>query len=130
MTDNPNFPARDGTTPIYEACYRRDTEIVKILAPLTKNPNAPGPDGPPIYLAAKSGCDKIVQILAPLANNPNAPGPDGRTPLECAKYYAAIDNPMLQPSYRKIVKILQLSKSAKCMPGPSKMPSTKRGRKY
>ena len=40
MTDNPNAPDRDGNTPIYQAALNGHTEIVKILVPLTNDPNA------------------------------------------------------------------------------------------
>ena len=50
------------------------TEIIKILAPLTGNPNAPDKHGRiPIYTAAQNGHTEIVKILAPLSDNPNAP---------------------------------------------------------
>ena len=46
-----------------------DMEIVKILAPLTDNPNAPDEDGKiPILRHTE-----IVKILAPLTDNANAP---------------------------------------------------------
>ena len=41
IRENPNTPNKYGWTPIYRAAYWGDTEIVKILAPLTDNPNAP-----------------------------------------------------------------------------------------
>ena len=41
-------------------------EIVKILAPLTDNPNAPNECGQtPIYWATQYGHTEIVKILAP-----------------------------------------------------------------
>ena len=47
--------------------------MVKILAPLTDNPNAPDNNGQtPIYLAAANGHTDMVKILAPLTDNPNA----------------------------------------------------------
>ena len=62
------------------------TEIVKILAPLTDNPNAPNKDGKtPIYLAAWNGHTEIVNILAPLTANPNAPNKNGKTPSSVAR---------------------------------------------
>ena len=62
--------------------------MVKILAPLTDNPNAPRNDGKtPIYWAAYKGHTEIVKILAPLTNNPNVPNRDGRTPIHCAAEY-------------------------------------------
>ena len=50
------------------------TDIVKILAQLTDNPNAPDNDrDTPIHEAAKNGHTEIVKILAHLTDNPNAP---------------------------------------------------------
>ena len=64
---------------------QEDLEIVKILAPLTDNPNAPDKDGfTPINLAAKNGYTEIVKMFAPLTNNPNAPDKDGKTPIHWA----------------------------------------------
>ena len=61
-------------------------EIVKILSPLTDNPNAPDDFGrTPIYYAAKYGYIEIVKILAPLTDNPNAPNEDGKTPSSVTK---------------------------------------------
>ena len=55
-----------GTTPIYEAVHRGHTEIVKVLAPLTDNPNAPNKWGTtPIRWAVQNGHQEIVKILAP-----------------------------------------------------------------
>ena len=54
---------------ILESCDKKessdeDTEIVKILAPLTDNPNAPNNDGrTPIDLATQNGYTEIVKIL-------------------------------------------------------------------
>ena len=64
---------------ICESCKKKqlsdeDTEIVKILAPLTDNPNAPDIFGDiPIIEAAANGLTEIVKILASLSDNPNAP---------------------------------------------------------
>ena len=74
---------------IWEICATRwqnspekTIEIVKILAPLTDNPNAPDKCGnTPIYRSAYYGHTEIVKILAPLTDNPNAPDEDGRTPI-------------------------------------------------
>ena len=60
MVDNPNAiaPADDesGETPIFWASQYGQTEIVKILAPMTDNPNAPYEDGnTPIYWSAFHG---------------------------------------------------------------------------
>ena len=41
MVANPNAPNKLGDTPIHCAAYYGHTEIVKILAPLTDNSNAP-----------------------------------------------------------------------------------------
>ena len=50
--------------PIYEAACERHTEIVKILAPLTDNPNATTINGKtPIDCAKEFGHTDIVKIL-------------------------------------------------------------------
>ena len=60
-------------SPIHEAAWNGHIEIVKILAPLTDNPNAPDADGrTPIHKAALNGHTEFVKILAPLTSNPNA----------------------------------------------------------
>ena len=41
LTGNFNAPDNDGGTPIHEAAMGIGTEIVKMLVPLTENPNAP-----------------------------------------------------------------------------------------
>ena len=91
------------TKRIREVCEKEeisdeDTEIVKILAPLTENPNAPDRDGyTPIYWAACNGHIEIVKILATLADNPNAPNNYGRTPIDYARTFR----------HTEIVKILE-----------------------
>merc|ERR1712183_649267 len=73
-------------TPIYQAALNGHTEIVKILASLADNPNAPNKDEyTPIYWAAKFGHTEIVKILVPLTDNPNAPDYYGQSPIEIAK---------------------------------------------
>ena len=73
------------------------TEIVKILVPLTNNPNAPDHYGrTPILEAAYCGFTEIVKILVPITDNPNAPDKHGNAPINTAKKYG----------YTEIVKIL------------------------
>ena len=56
------------------------TEIVKILAPLTDNPNTPDEDGKtPIYQAADKEHTEIVKILTPLIDNPNNAPNNGKS---------------------------------------------------
>ena len=64
--------------------YDEDTEIVKVLAPLTDNPNALGIGRTPIGMAALFGCTEIVKILAHLTDHPNAPDEKGQTPIHQA----------------------------------------------
>ena len=63
-------------------------DIIRIMAPLIDNPNAPGENGwTPIYRAAYNGNTEVVKILAPLTDNPNAPNNYGRTPIYSAACY-------------------------------------------
>ena len=65
MTDNPNAPDKNGTTPIHRAARNGHAEIVKILVPLTDNPNARNEDGEtPINCAKRKGHTEIVEILS------------------------------------------------------------------
>ena len=69
----------------YFAAWFGYAEIVKILAPLTDNPNTPDKYGvTPIYRAAYLGHTEIVKILAPLTGNPNASDETGQTPIHMA----------------------------------------------
>ena len=61
-------------------------KIVKILFPLTKNPNIPTKYGEtPIFTAALFGNKEIIEILAPLTDYPKAPKENGRIPIEIAR---------------------------------------------
>ena len=65
---------------------KRHTEIVKVVAPLTENPNAPNKYGEtPIYKAARIGNTEIVKFLALMTDNPNAPDMYGDTPCSVTK---------------------------------------------
>ena len=75
-----------GSSSIFWAAAKGHTEIVKILAPLTGNPNAPNNEREtPIYYAAYHGHTEIVKILAPLTADPNALNKYGQTPIRVAK---------------------------------------------
>ena len=53
--------------PLYWAAFAGHTEIVKILAPLTNNPNAPNKVGKtPISWAEFRGHTEIIEILTTL----------------------------------------------------------------
>ena len=78
---------------IMENCQKKetsdeDTEIVKTLAPLTKNPNDPDKNGrTPIYWAAQNGHTEIIKILALLTDNPISPDKWGDTPIHIAALF-------------------------------------------
>ena len=77
--------------------YNEDMDIIKILAPLTENPNAPDESRyTPIHLATFWGHIESVKSLAPLTKNPNAPNGFGETPI-----FGAAEN-----GHKEIVKIL------------------------
>ena len=83
--------------PHIEATCIDHAEVIKILAPLTDNFNAPDEHGnTPIYWAAHGGHTDIVKILATLIDNPNAPNNFGKTPIFAAALHG----------HSEIVKIL------------------------
>ena len=72
---------------IFNAAADCDDNTIRILAPLTDDPNAPNKLGrTPIHWAAHKGNIEIIKILAPLTDNPNAPNKDGETPMHHAAY--------------------------------------------
>ena len=67
---------------IFNAAADCDDNTIRILAPLTDDPNAPNKLGrTPIHWASYNGNIEIIKILAPLTDNPNAPNKDGTTPI-------------------------------------------------
>ena len=69
-----------------------DKDIIKILAPLTENLNAPDEFGDtPIFWAVQNGHTEIVKILAPLTENPNTPDRFGDTLIYVAVQYGQIE---------------------------------------
>ena len=66
----------DGATPMTWACRNEYFEVVKVLAPLYKNPNIPvfvdGSKHTPIYEIVMFGNIETLKFLAPLTNSPNA----------------------------------------------------------
>ena len=78
---------------IREICIKRETcdediEIVKILAPLTENPNSPSKTGmTPIHWAADCGHIDVIKILTSLTENPNPSGESGYNPIFRAAHF-------------------------------------------
>ena len=77
--------------PIHAAAITGHADVIKYLAPLSKNPNAPDTMGKtPIYLAAKYGHLECIKALAPLCKNPNTPlfakpESSAQTPIQAAE---------------------------------------------
>ena len=75
----------DGDTPIHHAAREGHLDVIKFLAPLTENPNAPDMYGDtPIHEAASFGNLDVIRFLAPLTENPNKPNKNGITPINVA----------------------------------------------
>ena len=88
LMKSPNALNRNGRTPIGS----NKAKIVKILAPLMVNPNAPKVCGwTPIDAAAYRGNLDIIEVLAPLTENPNALNQDGWTPIDEAASRGNLD---------------------------------------
>ena len=91
---DPNAPeGLNSATPILVAIAECNsikdvTDIVRILAPLTENPNQADKNGrTPIHVAATLGYTEIVRILAPLSKNVNDKDKEGLTPMYMAALY-------------------------------------------
>ena len=85
--------------PIRVAVKAGNMEIVKILTPLTNDPNAHFTTGStPIQKAVILGNADMVRILAPLCKNPNAPWSNGMTPIQKA---FEMGNSVIQEILRK-----------------------------
>ena len=73
-----------GKTPIHQAAQFERTEIVKILASLTDNPNAPGKDGiTPSSVAKNAEIRKILKSFNP--SRKSTAGPFGGPSKKRAK---------------------------------------------
>ena len=105
-------------TPINLVAFHGHTEIVKFLAPLTDNPNAPILGHTPIYMAAREGHSKIVKLLSQFTDNPNAPNRDGKTPSTVTK----------NEQIRKFLESFDTSRKRKA--GLSKWTSKKKTKKF
>ena len=82
---------------ISKATAHGHSEIVRILAPLTKSIKSSKKFGRIlIHSAVNEGQTEIVKILVPLTDNPNAPDEDGWTPIHLAA----------ENGHTEIVKIL------------------------
>ena len=76
------------SSPMIWAAEHGHVDVVKSLAPLIDNPNAPLLDGrTPIFSAAQNGHIDVIKVLTPFTDNPNAPDKSGDTPI----YRAALD---------------------------------------
>ena len=89
-----------------EALKQKNAGVLQILAPITKNFNAPKPTDmyetpvfqaalyeTPVFQAAKLGNIDVVKALAPLIENPNYPPTikHGYTPIQSAAYCNKLD---------------------------------------
>ena len=96
MKNNPNV-TRDytypyGTPAIAIAARDGHLNIIKILAPITKNPNRGNIYGvTPIHFAAVRGYIDILKILVSYTDDPNVPNYLGQTPIFCAAENGNID---------------------------------------
>ena len=67
-------------------------DVVKALAPLIENLNAPDKIGvTPIHHASYWGQLEVIQFLAPLTETPNVPDKKGITPINLATYRGQLD---------------------------------------
>ena len=84
MIENPNEAVANGFTPIYVAAQNGHLEVVKVLASIIENPNAPADGFTPIYIAAEMGHLEIVKLLASKSDDFYSLMPNGFTPIQIA----------------------------------------------
>ena len=97
INNNPKLAEKLILTSLCLAANNGNVELIKVLAPLVKNPNDPGgtyTGKTPIYYAAMRGDVEIIKFLAPLSEDvnladeydlpPNARN-YGKTPIDVAK---------------------------------------------
>ena len=88
MLEDANAPNPPGSgvidTPIGVAVRNGRADIIKILAPLSTNPNTPCRGWTQIYRATVIGDIEVIRALIPWTENPNAPNPAGGTPITSA----------------------------------------------
>ena len=98
---DPNAPNNRVETPIYCAAYIGHTEIVKILAPLTKIPMLQITS-----MATLFGHTEIVQILAALTDNPDAPDKVFGLSVEAAKFWTISVFPNSDAQYIGVIPLM------------------------
>jgi ankyrin repeat protein len=82
---NPNATAKDGWTPLHEACRNGNEPIVGLLLGQKAHPNVTKQDGwTPLHEACEYGHDAVVELLLKHKANPNAADCDGISPLHVA----------------------------------------------
>ncbi len=73
FTDDPNIPDQNGSTPIHSAAKNGHIDVLKVLAPLTKNPNRGTVHGKflgetPIQTAQRTGHHEFSRMLQSYIN--------------------------------------------------------------
>ena len=91
-----NQPDKDGFTPLSIACWRKNTEIAKILIPKLSAEQLNHPDNQqrtPLFVACETGRTEIVKMLVERlsAQQLNQPHEDGTTPLSIACWHQQIE---------------------------------------
>ena len=85
-------PSRNGSTPLYEALYSKNLEIVQLLLKYGADPNRAGFRGfPPLHVAVDHDLKDVIKILLDKGADPNKAWREGG---QTALHYAAFDGNM------------------------------------
>ena len=87
----PLWPTDNGSTPLWQACYRCHEEIVKMLLAAGADPNIPNARRQtPLWVATYGGFHEIVELLLSspqITMDINTKAICGRTPIQCAQHW-------------------------------------------
>ena len=83
---SPNARDKGGETPLHEAAWSGNLEVIQVLLAAGASPNARGNDGKtPLHWAALFEELEAVQELLEAGADPNAKDKRGNTPLACGR---------------------------------------------
>ena len=84
---NPVPPNTEREPPLPEVALHGNVPVARLLLAAGADPNATGPWGTALHMAAHDGYDRMVELLLDAGGDPHALDKDGRTPLNLTQPY-------------------------------------------